>query len=77
MTVSLASLCLTCLPAAYIRSVLCEHAAADLLPVEPVSCLLQNIVGLIPLALILGEITEDLALRFGDVVGGLLNATFG
>ena len=39
--------------------------------------LLQNIVGLIPLALILGEITEDLALRFGDVVGGLLNATFG
>ena len=41
------------------------------------TCLLQNIVGLIPLALILGEITEDLALRFGDVVGGLLNATFG
>ena len=38
---------------------------------------LQNIVGLIPLALILGEITEDLAVRFGPTVGGLLNATFG
>lgn len=39
--------------------------------------LLQNIIGLIPLALILGEITEDLAVRFGPTVGGLLNATFG
>lgn len=28
-------------------------------------------------ALILGEITEDLAVRFGDAIGGLLNATFG
>lgn len=39
--------------------------------------LLQNIIGLVPLALILGEITEDLAVRFGPTVGGLLNATFG
>lgn len=39
--------------------------------------MLQNIVGLIPLALILGEITEDLAVRFGPTIGGLLNATFG
>ena len=38
---------------------------------------MQNIIGLIPLALILGEITEDLAVRFGPTVGGLLNATFG
>lgn len=36
-----------------------------------------NLAGLIPLALIMGDITEDLAIRFGDVVGGLLNATFG
>ncbi|KAL3135961.1 hypothetical protein ABBQ32_007005 [Trebouxia sp. C0010 RCD-2024] len=36
-----------------------------------------NIIGLIPLALILGEITEDLAVRFGPTIGGLLNATFG
>lgn len=38
---------------------------------------LQNFLALIPLALILGEVTEDLAVRFGDIVGGLLNATFG
>ena len=37
----------------------------------------QNFVSLVPLALILGEVTEDLAVRFGDIVGGLLNATFG
>ena len=38
---------------------------------------LQNLVGLIPLALLLGEVTEDLALRLGETIGGLLNATFG
>lgn len=37
----------------------------------------QNFLALIPLALFLGEVTEDLAARFGDTVGGLLNATFG
>jgi hypothetical protein len=37
----------------------------------------SNFLALLPLALILGEITEDLAVRFGDVVGGLLNASFG
>ncbi len=26
---------------------------------------------------VLGDVTEDLALRLGDVPGGLLNATFG
>ena len=34
-------------------------------------------MALVPLALILGEVTEDLAVRFGDTAGGLLNATFG
>ena len=29
------------------------------------------------MALILGEVTEDLAVRFGQAIGGLLNATFG
>lgn len=38
---------------------------------------LQNLTGLIPLALLLGEVTEDLALRLGETIGGLLNATFG
>eukprot|EP00878_Enallax_costatus_P035619 GHUV01039799.1.p1 GENE.GHUV01039799.1~~GHUV01039799.1.p1 ORF type:complete len:196 (+),score=46.74 GHUV01039799.1:1681-2268(+) len=42
----------------------------------PISCL-QNFLALIPLALLLGDVTEDLAVRFGDTVGGLLNATFG
>ena len=32
----------------------------------------QNFLALVPLALLLGEVTEDLALRFGDVIGGLL-----
>lgn len=36
-----------------------------------------NFLSLVPLALLLGEVTEDLAIRFGDVIGGLLNATFG
>ena len=42
-----------------------------------VVAVLQNLVGLIPLALLLGEVTEDLAIRLGETVGGLLNATFG
>ncbi len=33
---------------------------------------MQNFLALVPLALLLGEVTEDLALRFGDVIGGLL-----
>lgn len=37
----------------------------------------QNFLALIPMALLLGDVTEDLAVRFGDMVGGLLNATFG
>jgi hypothetical protein len=41
------------------------------------STCMQNFVALVPLALMLGEVTEDLALRFGDTIGGLLNATFG
>lgn len=36
-----------------------------------------NFTSLIPLALVLGQITEDLALRYGDTIGGLINATFG
>lgn len=38
---------------------------------------LQNFMALIPLALLLGDVTEDLAVRFGPTVGGLMNATFG
>lgn len=37
----------------------------------------QNLCALVPLALLLGCVTEDLSLRLGQIVGGLLNATFG
>ncbi|CAG8714358.1 20620_t:CDS:2, partial [Dentiscutata erythropus] len=36
-----------------------------------------NFLGLIPLANLLGFVTEDIANRCGQAVGGLLNATFG
>jgi Ca2+:H+ antiporter len=41
------------------------------------STFILSFTSLIPLALILGDVTEDLAVRFGDIVGGLMNATFG
>eukprot|EP01134_Creolimax_fragrantissima_P000691 CFRG0691T1 len=36
-----------------------------------------NFIAIIPLANLLGSATEELALRTGETVGGLLNATFG
>eukprot|EP00878_Enallax_costatus_P001697 GHUV01001852.1.p1 GENE.GHUV01001852.1~~GHUV01001852.1.p1 ORF type:complete len:445 (+),score=115.57 GHUV01001852.1:219-1553(+) len=50
---------------------------AELLHWGATTIFLLNLCGLIPLALLLGEVTEDLALRLGETVGGLLNATFG
>ncbi|KAL4424647.1 hypothetical protein ABPG77_002265 [Micractinium sp. CCAP 211/92] len=44
---------------------------------DPSLVFTANFLALIPLALFLGEVTEDLAARFGDTAGGLLNATFG
>ncbi|KAL6778899.1 CAX1 [Auxenochlorella protothecoides x Auxenochlorella symbiontica] len=44
---------------------------------SPTLVFIMNFLALVPLALLLGETTEDLAVRFGDTVGGLLNATFG
>ena len=41
------------------------------------TCTVQNVVGLVPLAWLLGCTTEDLALRCGPVAGGLINASFG
>jgi Ca2+:H+ antiporter len=38
---------------------------------------IQNLLALVPLALLLGEVTEDLAARFGTAVGALLNVSFG
>lgn len=51
--------------------------AAEKLHWGATTIFLLNLCGLIPLALLLGEVTEDLALRLGETVGGLLNATFG
>ncbi|KXZ52875.1 hypothetical protein GPECTOR_8g256 [Gonium pectorale] len=59
---------LVCVPIGY---------ASALLDWGAVTTFTLNFLALIPLALILGDITEDLAVRFGDVVGGLINATFG
>ncbi|CRH01099.1 cation/H+ antiporter, putative [Plasmodium relictum] len=36
-----------------------------------------NFMALIPLSALMGNITEDLALHTGEIIGGLLNATFG
>lgn len=44
---------------------------------SPVAVFSLNFFALVPLALILGDITEDLAVRFGQTIGGLVNATFG
>lgn len=38
---------------------------------------LFNFLAIIPLAKILGVVTEELSLHFGEAAGGLLNATFG
>ena len=43
----------------------------------PTPTFILNFCALVPLALLLGEVTEDLAVRFGSTIGGLLNATFG
>ncbi|CAO3586942.1 unnamed protein product [Absidia cylindrospora] len=43
----------------------------------PTATFVLNFIAIIPLAKLLGDVTEDIALRTGDVVGGLLNATFG
>lgn len=56
------------------------HACGGVLQPQLPGCVvatMQNFLALIPLALLLGDVTEDLAVRFGDTVGGLLNATFG
>src|SRR5438445_13001361 len=35
-----------------------------------------SVVGIVPLAALIGEATEDLAVKLGPRVGGFLNATF-
>ncbi|ORX54456.1 calcium/proton exchanger [Hesseltinella vesiculosa] len=43
----------------------------------PTPTFVLNFIAIVPLAKMLGDVTEDISLRTGEVVGGLLNATFG
>lgn len=45
--------------------------------VDPVVVFVVNFIAIIPLAAMLSYATEEIALRTGEVIGGLLNASFG
>lgn len=44
---------------------------------DPVAVFVVNFIAIIPLAAMLSYATEEIALRTGETIGGLLNATFG
>jgi Ca2+:H+ antiporter len=50
---------------------------ARLLNIDPVIVFILSALGLIPLAKLIGDATEELAIFTGPKVGGLLNATLG
>src|SRR5215475_3491454 len=54
-----------------------SHQLGHGAPWEPVATFTLAAIGVIPLALLMGEATESLAARIGPTWGGLLNATFG
>ena len=56
------------IPASVISSKVMGHSVATF-------CL--SVLALIPLSILIGQATEQLALHFGPLVGGLMNATFG
>jgi Ca2+:H+ antiporter len=45
--------------------------------VSRVAVFIVNFIAIVPLAAMLGFATEEIALRTGETLGGLLNATFG
>lgn len=45
--------------------------------VAPVAVFVINFIAIIPLAALLSYATEEIALRIGETLGGLMNATFG
>ena len=45
--------------------------------VSPIGIFVINFIAIIPLAAMLSYATEEIALRTGETLGGLLNATFG
>lgn len=51
--------------------------AAELLHWDPTVIFLTSCLGIVPLAKLMGYATEEIALKAGQGIGGLLNATFG
>lgn len=45
--------------------------------ISPVAVFVVNFIAIIPLAAMLSYATEEIAIRVGETLGGLLNATFG
>ncbi|KAL3476270.1 sodium/calcium transporter [Aspergillus californicus] len=45
--------------------------------IDPVAIFIVNFIAIIPLAAMLSFATEEIALRTGETIGGLLNASFG
>jgi Ca2+:H+ antiporter len=45
--------------------------------INPVAVFVVNFIAIIPLAALLSYATEEIAIRVGETLGGLLNATFG
>jgi Ca2+:H+ antiporter len=45
--------------------------------VDPLAIFVVNFIAIIPLAALLSFATEEIAMRVGEVLGGLLNASFG
>jgi len=51
--------------------------AVNYAKVSPVVVFVVNFIAIVPLAALLSYATEEIALRTGETIGGLLNATFG
>ena len=51
--------------------------AVNFANVPPVGVFVINFIAIIPLAAMLSYATEEIAIRTGETIGGLLNATFG
>jgi Ca2+:H+ antiporter len=52
-------------------------ALSQVKSINPVVVFVVNFIAIIPLAAMLSYATEEIALRTGETIGGLLNATFG
>lgn len=51
--------------------------AVHFVKVSPVIIFVMNFIAIVPLAAMLSYATEEIALRTGETIGGLLNASFG